>query len=260
MDIIRSSILGIIQGLTEFLPVSSSGHLAIAAKLLGIKPDVAFDVMLHIATLLAVCAFFYRDILDILYAFFIKRDVRDPDFRLGLLIIIASIPTAIIGFTLKDIFEEMFSSLLYVGLFLVLTGILISLAESFGKARKSVTGISWLDSLIIGLAQGCAIAPGLSRSGTTISTSLLLGLERPLAARFSFLLSIPAILGASALKIKAISHEVTIAHISGFILAVISGYFAIWAFMRLIQRASIRPFAYYCFAAGALTVLLSFLF
>jgi len=257
LNLASSIILGVVQGLTEFLPVSSSGHLVIASKLLGLPPNVPFDITLHLATLLAVCAFFVGDILLILKAFFIDRNTKDPYFRLGVLVIVASIPTAIIGFSLKDIFEAMFSSLAAVGCFLMLTGILIVLAETYGKARKDIKRVSFLDSFIIGIAQGCAIAPGLSRSGTTISASLLVGMERKLALRFSFLLSIPAILGASMFKAKDIIHNVSPQMMAGFIAAAISGYLAIWLFMRMIEKKDIKIFAYYCFAAGIVSFFLA---
>lgn len=250
-------ILGIVQGLTEFLPVSSSGHLVIVSKLFGLSANVPFDVALHFATLLAVCVFFARDILEIIKAFLIDRRLSNPYFKLGLLVIAGSIPTAIIGFSLNDIFESMFSSLTAVGFFLMITGILILTAERYGKARKDIKKTSFLDSLIIGIAQGCAIAPGLSRSGTTISTSLLVGLDRKLALRFSFLLSIPAILGASIFKSKAILHNVSIETIAGSIAAAISGYIAIWLFMRMIEKKNMNIFAYYCFVAGIVSFFLA---
>ena len=257
MNLASGIILGIVQGLTEFLPVSSSGHLVIASKLLCLPVNVPFDIAVHFATLLAVCVFFARDILEMIKAFLFNRRLDDPYFKLGLLVIVASIPTAIIGFSLKDIFETMFSSLLAVGLFLMLTGLLILTADRYGKARKDVKKVTFLDSLIIGLAQGCAIAPGLSRSGTTISASLLMGFERKLALRFSFLLSIPAILGASIFKSKAILHNVSLPMIAGFIAAAISGYLAIWLFMKMIEKKDIRIFAYYCFIVGILTIIFS---
>lgn len=257
MNAVSGSILGVVQGLTEFLPVSSSGHLVIVSKLLGIPSNLPFDVAVHFATLLAVCVFFIGDILLILKAFFIDRDPKSPYFRLGLLIIVASIPTAIIGFSLEKVFEEMFNSVAAVGFFLMVTGILIMTAERYGKARKDITRVSFLDSLIIGLAQGCAIAPGLSRSGTTISTSLLTGMERTLACRFSFLLAIPAILGATIFKSKVILHNVDPGMIAGFIAAAISGYITIWLFLKMIEKKKINIFAYYCLIVGAITILLS---
>jgi len=257
LNLLQSVTLGIVQGLTEFLPVSSSGHLVIASKLLGLQADVPFDVAVHFATLLAVCVFFSRDIFELIKAFLFNRRFSDPYFKLGLLIIVGSIPTAIIGFSLKDIFEAMFSSLAAVGFFLMITGILILTAERYGKARKDIGKVSFLDSLIVGIAQGCAVAPGLSRSGTTISTSLLVGLERKLALRFSFLLSIPAILGASIFKSKAILHNVSIEMIAGFMAAAISGYIAIWLFMKMIEKKDMNIFAYYCFAAGIISFILA---
>lgn len=254
MDLVQSIILGAVQGLTEFLPVSSSGHLVIAAKLLGLKPDIPFDISLHIATLIAVCAYFFRDIIDIAQAF-ITLKFKSPQFRLGLLIIIASIPTALMGFALSEKFEVMFGSVSYVGMFLILTGVLIMLAETYGKGRKKEEKIGFIDSIIVGIAQGCAIAPGLSRSGTTISISLLLGLDRETAARFSFLLSIPAILGATLFKVRSIVHEVDINMLTGMLFAAITGYAAIWFFVRYIKKGSIRGFAYYCFVTGILAIL-----
>jgi undecaprenyl-diphosphatase len=257
LHIIPGIFLGIVQGFTEFLPVSSSGHLVIVSKLFGIPANLPFDIAVHFATLLAVCIFFIGDILLILKAFFIDRDTKSPYFRLGLLVIVASIPTAIIGFSLEKVFEEMFSSVSSVGFFLMLTGLLIMTAEKYGKARKDISKVSFLDSLIVGLAQGCAIAPGLSRSGTTISASLLTGMDRTLACRFSFLLAIPAILGATIFKAKAIFHAVDPGMIAGFIAALVSGYLAIWLFMRMIEKKKINIFAYYCLIVGAITVILS---
>jgi undecaprenyl-diphosphatase len=257
LNIVSGLILGVVQGITEFLPVSSSGHLVIVSKLLGLPANVPFDIAIHFATLLAVCAFFIGDILLILKVFFIDRDTKNPYFRLGLLVIVASIPTAIIGFSLEKVFEEMFSSVTAVGFFLMLTGILIMTAERYGKARKDISKVSFLDSLMVGLAQGCAIAPGLSRSGTTISASLLTGMERTLACRFSFLLSIPAILGASIFKSKVILHAVDAGMIAGFFAAAVSGYVAIWLFMKMIEKNKINIFAYYCLVVGVISILLS---
>ena len=255
MNIFQSIILGIVQGLTEFLPVSSSGHLVIITKLLGLKPNIAFDVMLHFATLLAVCVYFAPDIAQIIRSFIFHRSMKDPYFKLGLLIIVASIPTAIIGFSFSDAFESMFSSITYVSFFLILTGILILTAESLGRSKKNIKKTGFIDSIIIGIAQGCAIAPGLSRSGTTVSASLLMGLERNFAAKFSFLLSIPAILGASVFKSSAILTGINIATISGFIFSAVSGYIAIMLFIRLIEKRNIRIFAYYCFLIAGISLL-----
>jgi undecaprenyl-diphosphatase len=257
LTLIQSLILGVVQGLTEFLPVSSSGHLVLVANILSVEPDIPFDILLHFATLTAVVVFFYKDIFRIIKAFIYDRSMENPDYKIGLLLIAASIPTAIIGFALKDIFEAMFSSLFYVGCFLLLTGALITIAEKFSKPNKNIERTSFIDALIVGLAQGCAIAPGLSRSGTTVSSSLLLGFDRELAARFSFLLSIPAILGASIFKAKYIMHDLSLITIIGALAAAITGYLAIYLFMKLIRRQSIMPFAFYCLFVGLLSIFLS---
>lgn len=256
MNLVQAALLGIVQGFTEFLPVSSSGHLVIVTSLFRLPPNVPFDILLHVATLLAVCVFFISDIIKIISAFLFDRKMDNPYFKLGLLAIVASIPTAIIGFALNEIFEAMFSSTLYVGCFLILTGVLIMLAETLGKAEKKEKKVSFIDALIIGTAQGCAVAPGLSRSGTTISASLLRGLDRKLAARFSFLLSIPAILGATIFKVKHIVHIINLTTLTGFAFAAVTGYIAIAIFMGLIQKHSIKVFAYYCFVVGILSIIL----
>ncbi|MFH1710584.1 MAG: undecaprenyl-diphosphate phosphatase [bacterium] len=256
MTLVDSIILGIVQGLAEFRPVSSSGHLVIVSRLLKLAPNVPFDIALHFATLLAVCAFFARDIFEIIKAFLIDRRLDNPHFKLGLLIIVASVPTAIIGFSLSDVFEAMFGSPVAVGFFLIVTAALIMAAETYGKARKDIQKVSFLDALMIGLMQGCAIAPGLSRSGATISASLLAGMERKLALRFSFLLSIPAILGASIFKAGAIYHNVNLQMIAGAAAAAISGYFAIWLFVRMVEKKNMKVFAYYCLIAGLFAVML----
>jgi undecaprenyl-diphosphatase len=243
-------ILGIIQGLTEFLPVSSSGHLVIFQTLLNVPYSIAFDVVVHLATALAVMVYFWRDILEILNP---KSEIRTK--KLLLYLIIGTIFTGILGITFKDFFESLFSSLLAVGGFLILTGIIIVLAEWAGKGKRSLEEMNIWDAVLIGLAQGCAIAPGLSRSGTTISASLARNIDRTLAARFSFLLSIPAILGAGLIETKEIIQAGTTGIglwplALGFAAAFVSGWIAIKIFMNIIQRTSIRVFAYYCFIAG----------
>ena len=252
-------LLGIIQGLTEFLPVSSSGHLVIFQTLFKVPYSIAFDVVVHLATALAVAVYFWKDILEILNP---KSKIQTR--KLLLYLIIGTIFTGILGLTFKDFFESLFSSVFAVGWFLLLTGLIIVLAEWIGKGRRKLEEMNIWDAVLIGLAQGCSIAPGLSRSGTTISASLARNLDRNLAARFSFLLSIPAILGAGLVQSKAIIKAGTIgigiwSLILGFIAAFISGLVAIKIFMNIIQRMSIRGFAYYCFVAGILVLLLSVL-
>jgi len=268
--------LGIVQGLTEFLPVSSSGHLVLASDILMIRSNLAFITTLHFATLLAVITYFFRDILLLIQKFFIgslniitrRRSINEvycePYFRISFLLIIGTIPTGIIAIMFKDWFESLFSSVFAVGCFLVLTGALLLMSENISKPRKTEKETSVLDSLVIGVFQGMAVAPGLSRSGATVSASLLRGLNRPLAARFSFLLSIPAVFGATLLELKDIAGLslkgigiFTI--ILGVVSAFISGYFAIKVFMDMIQRKKISVFSYYCFAVGTAVIIRSLL-
>ena len=239
-------LLGIIQGLTEFLPVSSSGHLVIFQALFDLPQSIAFDVVVHLATALAVIVYFWRDIIQL----FISAR------KMLWLLVIGTFFTGIIGLLFKDFFESLFSSVLAVGCFLILTGVIIMLAEKIGHGRRNIEKMNWKDAVLIGLAQGCAIAPGLSRSGATISAALGRDIDRKLAARFSFLLSIPAILGAGLLQSKTIIKAGSIGIgiwplVVGFIAAFVSGLFAIKIFMRIIQRTSLRVFAYYCFIIGA---------
>jgi len=245
---VKYILLGIIQGFTEFLPVSSSGHLVLLQSFLNLPHSIAFDTIVHLATALAVVVYFYKDIINLL-----TKDRKMLGF-----ILVAGIFTAILGLSFKDYFEAMFSSVQMVGFFLVLTGTIIMLGERLGKGQRKSLNI-W-DAIIIGLAQGCAIAPGLSRSGTTISAALGRNLDRNLAARFSFLLAAPTILGAGLIQSKAIIKAGTIGIgfwplALGFISAFISGLFAIKIFMNIIQRTSLKGFAYYCFVIGALVIL-----
>ena len=240
-------VLGIIQGLTEFLPVSSSGHLVIFQTLFKAPYSIAFDVVVHLATALAVVVYFWKDILEL---FTSKR-------KMLWLIMVGTVFTGILGISFKDFFESLFSSVFAVGWFLLLTGLIIVLAEWIGKGKRQLEEMNIWDAVLIGLAQGCAIAPGLSRSGTTISASLARNLDRNLAARFSFLLSVPAILGAGLIQSKEIIKAGTIGIgiwplIFGFLAAFVSGWIAIKVFMNIIQRMSIRGFAYYCFVIGIL--------
>ena len=245
-------LLGIIQGLTEFLPVSSSGHLVIFQSLLNLEHSIAFDVIVHLATGLAVVLYFWRDIWSL---FTTQR-------KMLWLLIVATIPTALMGFFLKDYFEALFGSTAAVGFFLLLTAAIILLAEWRGKGSRGLGDMGIWDAILIGIAQGCAIAPGLSRSGSTISASLGRNLDRGFAARFSFLLSVPAILGAGILQSKAIFKAGTVGIgltplVLGFLAALFAGLLAIKIFMVIIQRTSIRMFAYYCILIGTVVVFLS---
>ncbi len=262
-------ILGIIQGLTEFLPVSSSGHLVLAQHFFGLKePEVFFDVVLHLGTLTAICLVFWPEIQSLvvevikLPRILTGRDAltvawrERPYFRLLVLIIAGSVPTGFIGFIFKDFLESLFASTLAVGLALLITGLVLILTRLVKAGTKKITGFRVVDALLIGLAQGLAITPGVSRSGSTISTGLFLGLDRELAAKYSFLLSIPAILGALLLQFDGIaaSSFSFSGLILGFMAAAVSGWFAIVILLKIVRRGNLYYFAYYCWLIGLLTL------
>lgn len=277
MDIIQAIILGMVQGLTEFLPVSSSAHLVIVPELLGAKSSLAFDTLLHVGTLVAVIGYFWKDILAMIKAFLsslkdlfrgkFKEGVKeDPFKRMTWLVLVGTIPAGLMGVLLKDQFESLFNSITAVGFFLLITGVILWAAEFISrktsdKKGKQIKEVSFTNSLVIGLFQGFAIAPGISRSGSTIAASLFSGLERNLAARYSFILSIPAILGAALIQTKDIvSFDSNIAVlICGFLSAAIFSYLAVKFMMGYIQKHSLVIFSYYCWIVGGLTLLIPFL-
>ncbi|SJZ31509.1 undecaprenyl-diphosphate phosphatase [Selenihalanaerobacter shriftii] len=258
MSTLESIILGIVQGITEFLPISSSGHLVIFQRLLGLKePQLIYNVFLHFGTLIAVLIFYWKDIKRLL-----SLDPKHNKERF--LIIMASIPTAIIGFGLKDIFESLFGSILAVGVALVVTGLLLWLVENLDiKFNKSILDLSWFHVILIGIAQGMAITPGVSRSGSTIVAGLLLGLGRKEAARFSFLIFIPAVLGATLLEtLDVIQAGViginTVALFTGMIISTIVGYLSIKFLLKLLENENLNYFAYYVWGIGVLILILNF--
>ncbi len=254
MDIWHAVFLGIVQGLTEFLPVSSSGHLVIFQHVFNITQNqLAFDVLVHIGTLLAVFIAFWKDIISIL---------RKPFDKLTYLIIVGCIPAGLAGFLLAPVFERAFESLLVVGLGLMFTGIILKLSESMSNRNfglKEIYETSYWDAIFIGIIQALAIIPGVSRSGSTIAGGLLAGFEREFAARFSFLLSIPVILGAGVFELKdaflnGIPHDLLLPYILGPLTAAIFGYLAIKVVLRLVRRGRLSVFSYYCWTVGLLTL------
>jgi undecaprenyl-diphosphatase len=276
MDVIQAIIMGAVQGLTEFLPISSSAHLVLVPWLMGVKSSLAFDTLLHLGSLVAVVGYFWKDILAMIKAFIsslldifrgnFKEGIKqDPFKRLTWLVVIGTIPAALMGVLFKNEFESLFSSVAAVGFFLLITGVILWGAEwiakrNRGKEGKSIKDVTFTNSLVIGLFQGFAIAPGISRSGATISAGLFSGLERKLAAKYSFLLSIPAILGAALVQAKDIVgfDSNLVVMIGGFLSAVIFGYLAVRFMMGYIQKHSLIVFAFYCWIVGALTLLLSY--
>ncbi|HEY5673626.1 MAG TPA: undecaprenyl-diphosphatase UppP [Malonomonas sp.] len=256
MDILHAALLGLVQGLTEFLPVSSSGHLAIAQHFLpGFEqPGLLFDVLLHAATTLAVIIFFRKDVWKLLSCFFRKDAYALDDRHTFWMIVLGSIPTAIIGFSGKDFFEGLFENLLVIGCMLLLTAMLLIVAEKTRKDGRNLTQLKANDALLVGIVQGFAIIPGISRSGSTIACLLLRGIDGESAARFSFLLALPAVGGAMLLSLKdldQVSGADLPAYGIGALVAFVSGLFAIRILMDVVRRKRLVGFAIYCLLVGS---------
>ena len=268
MNIIQAIILGLLQGATEFIPVSSSGHLVLVPWLVGWdSPGLVFDTVVHWGTLVAVLAYFWRDWLKLISAWLrglVRWDWSDPLARMLWLLIVGSIPAAVIGFLLEDFFESLFGKPAWVAVFMLVTAGLLALGEFLGARTRKMADVGWLDALVIGLAQASAIAPGISRSGATIATGLFRGLERDVAARFSFLLATPIIFGAGLFKLMdlgAMADPVAQipALMAGFLAAAAAGYICIWVLLRYLQRGSLYPFAIYCACAGVFFLFVAWL-
>ncbi|MEW5767293.1 MAG: undecaprenyl-diphosphate phosphatase [bacterium] len=272
MEILQAVLLGLVQGLTEFLPVSSSGHLVIAQSILNLKDSnlLLFDVMVHGGTMLAVLVYFYQEIWQIISAlrgtwgeYRVGKNPTEiwhdhPQRWFFLLIIIGSIPTGIIGLVFKDYFEALFSAPQAVTVMLLVTGGILFLAERYAYLRANGESLNTLDALLIGTAQGIAIIPGTSRSGITISTGLLRGIDRRLTASFSFILSIPAITGAQALELKdvtLVAPSCLTAYALGTGVAFLSGLAAIKLLLSLLAKHRLTLFAYYCWIVGTISLL-----
>ena len=273
MHILQSIIMGIVQGLSEFLPISSSAHLVITSNLYKVlkgleltqesSQEIFLDIMLHLGTLIAVLIYFRKDIIEILKAFLLavkSKDFSDSNAKMALYILIGTIITVVIAFPLHDVAENLVYSPAIVGLLLIFTGILLFSAEAFSKRiQEKSNKIDLKTSIFIAVAQGLAALPGFSRSGLTIATGLLNKKDRLTAARYSFLLSIPIILGASMLYplIKIDLHEFTgynwNAIIIGTIVSAIVGYICIKYFLKFVGKYSLAFFGYYCIIIGALS-------
>lgn len=259
MHIWEAALLGLIQGLTEFLPVSSSGHLVLFQGIFGIKEATqAFDILLHMATLIGVFAFYWSDIWKL---------ICHPFQRTTCLLIAGTVPTVIIALLFNDYFNTIFGQGKFIGFNFLITGCVLLYADTRRNGRKKIRNMSIFDALIVGTMQGIAILPAVSRSGMTISASLARGLDRDNAARFSFLLSIPAILGAMVLTIKdMIGGEVAIGESIGwlpmgigFLIAAISGYLAIRFMVGIIKKGKLKWFAVYVFVLGIILIVDQFI-
>lgn len=274
MSIFEAVILGIIQGLTEFLPISSTGHLTLAGRFMGListeNPErwTSFIAVVQMGTLAAVLIYFRNDLWGIFTDFmkdnFVKREKlsnQSLNSRLGWYIILGSIPVVIIGLGFKDVIEGAFTKNLYViATSLIVLGAILAVAEKTGKFKKGLTGITWVDSLLIGFAQSLALIPGSSRSGTTITMGLFIGLKRETAARFSFLLSVPAVLGSGLLEfyqsLEFIDTSGLVALGIATLAAGISGYLTIAFLLNFLKKNSTFVFVFYRVIIGVVILLL----
>ena len=271
MTYFSSFLMGLVQGLAEFLPISSSGHLAIAQNLLGLETEVPvfFDVLLHLGTLLAVFVAYWRDICEIVVEFF--RGIRDiahhttpkqapPARRMILLIIVATLPLVVV-LPIHEKVQALGDNMVFVGTALVVTGFLLFACDLVRKGRKTAKNATLLDALVVGVGQAIATMPGISRSGMTITAGCFCGYERSFAVRFSFLMSIPAILGANVLSlVDAFKGGIIWAEVPmymvGVITAAVVGYACIRLLKLIAQKGRFGAFSYYCWAVGLLTLLL----
>lgn len=275
MSLLSAILLGLVQGVTEFLPISSSGHLAIAEELLSFtgasNVPGFFDVLLHLGTLVAVFIAYWADIKEMVLEFFCGvRDIKNhstpsplpPARRLILLIIVATVPLFVIV-PFKDTIEGLSSSLYFVSFALIATGCMLFFSDRVKKGRKTEKTATMKDALIVGLGQAIATCPGISRSGTTITVGCFVGYERSFAVRFSFLMSIPAILGANILSLKdafeagIIWGDVPV-YLVGVAVAALSGYACIRLLKMIAAKGKFGAFAYYCWIVGALTLIMTF--
>jgi len=263
MNIIQSVILGLAQGLGEFLPISSSGHLVILPWFFNFKdPGLGFDVALHWGTLVAVLAYFWKDWIRMVKALFIKSQngsVKQDRKMLGL-IVVASVPGAIFGYLLDDWAEPSFRATLLIAATLVIMGLVLGWSDKVGRKKRSLAEIGLWDSILIGISQAIAIVPGISRSGATISMALFRNINREAAARFSFLLSTPIIFGAGLIKVPELLHEgISASVVIGALVAAFLGFLSIKYLLRYIQTKNYFPFVWYRIALALVIVVVYFL-
>lgn len=292
MELWEAIVMGLVQGLAEFLPVSSSGHLAIFKHILGIDLEASgglvFDVMLHFGTLMAIFVAFWKDIkklviegFGILGGWFInagrffnnlfqkdKKEylpvINSAYRKFVMLVIVSTIPTGIMGILFKDIIEKASATLLVPGLCLIVTAILLTIADYAAEGHKRPNQISYKEAGLVGIAQGFATLPGLSRSGTTIAACLKLGFDKNFAVKYSFIMSIPAVLGASILEFKdfnvtGLDPVVMVNYIVGTVVAALVGYICIKTMLIIVRGKKFKGFAYYCLVVGAVAIIWNFI-
>jgi len=265
LSLLQALILGIVQGLTEYIPVSSSAHLVLVPWALGweFEPNAAFafDVLVQMGTLVAVVVYFWKDLLHmsraVLQAVRERSVIQDPYVRLAGWIVLGTVPAVIAGLALKDTVESAFGSPVATSAFLLVTATLLLIAERIGKRLRPLESLTWKDAVWIGLAQAVSIFPGISRSGASISAGLICGLDRPSAARFSFLLSIPVMIGAGGLALADLASLPSAASFApavavGFVSAAVVGYASIRWMLGFVTRHSLAVFSAYCAIIGLL--------
>ena len=274
MNYFQAVILGLLQGLTEFLPVSSSGHLALTQHFFGISADnvLLFTVMLHVGTLVSVFVMYHKDIWELIKELFLTiKDIctgkglrlsERPVRKLGVLMITATIPTAIIGFAFNDFFESLYGNILFIGIGFLITGTEMYIAEMIGSNSRDLDRMNFRNAVFIGIMQGIAIYPGISRSGSTLVGGLSTGLKREFAVRFAFLISIPAIMGSALIEGKdaleaGIDTSVIGPVLVGMAVAAVSGIFAIKAMIKVVSDKKLRYFSYYVWALGIAVIIYS---
>ena len=274
MSYFMSAVLGVVQGIAEFLPISSSGHLTLLQHFLGMpEPDNLFNILLHFATLLAVCVYYFQDVLEMIAEFF--RGIaalfsRNPSRgnppearRLVLLVIVGTLPLFVV-MLIKNQVEALGNYPVVVSCALLITGCILFFSDRMASGRKTARSATLKDALLVGVAQGFATVPGLSRSGCTISAGMAVGFDRKFAVRYSFLLSLPAVLGATILEVKdvleapgGLPEGMLPKYLLGMVIAGVVGYFSIRLVNLLASKGKFGAFAYYCWAAGLVCLVLS---
>ena len=279
MSMLSAIFLGLVQGISEFLPISSSGHLSLFQHFLNMNTadgNLFFDVLLHLGTLIAIFVYYWRDILDLLkelgrlFLVLLGKEEKKkkapasaagrkltltPDSRMILMIIVATIPLVFV-LPIKDKVESLCGNVVFIGCALLVTGTILFISDRLAKGKKTAKNATMLDAFLVGVGQAVAVVPGLSRSGTSISAGMLRGFQRTFAVRFSFLMSIPAVLGANIISIKdameaGIDTSLMPMYVAGTIVAAVSGYFGIRLVNILADKGKFGNFAYYCWGVGA---------
>ncbi len=276
MEFWMAIVLGVVQGVAEFLPISSSGHLSLLQHFFGMEePDALYNILLHFATLIAVCVVYWRDIADMVLEFFRaiaalasgeRTQGNPPEARqMILLLILGTLPLFLV-LPFDDFVEGLGANPVFVSVMLIVTGFILFLSDRYGGGRKNGRTATVKDVLLVGLAQGAATIPGLSRSGTTISAGMALGFDRNFAVRYSFLMSLPAVFGATLLKVVKVAKdgafdtELLPMYLTGMVIAGVVGFFAISLVKLLASKGKFGSFAYYCWIVGIAALIFSFFF